>query len=29
MLWGTEDELVKSFVALPAEAVRVLVVNLS
>jgi len=29
MLWATEDELVKSIVALPAEAVRVLLVNLS
>jgi hypothetical protein len=29
MLWGTEDELVKSIVALPALAVRVLLVNLS
>jgi hypothetical protein len=29
MLWGSEDELVKSTVALPALAVRVLLVNLS
>jgi len=28
-LWGSEDELVKSTVALPALAVRVLLVNLS
>jgi hypothetical protein len=29
MLWGSEDELVKSTVALPALPVRVLLVNLS
>ena len=29
MLWASEDELVKSTVALPAVAVRSLLVNLS